>query len=1134
MKYLASEYDVGYPLRGAKFLDDSILLVTGGGGQANRDIPNKLTALKVDFNKKKTIKRFREIKLDVIDDCPTTLDAAEVHSQSSSSNVILMGCNETTSGSPGSPNHHLRKFTFEDDHLKFIASADFNRSNNPNEYNKLTSLSSDGSVAAIASSKLPTVIRIIDPLKMEEKYEIESGNEVKDLHFSPDGKVICYITETTLEVISIVTGRFIIRKTDFNKQISLSKVRFLTNDVVAVTGMVNNKSKDITISTINIQTKNTKVILSKAITSGYTGITAMDASKDGQLIALATDKYSLLIVKSKDLSVTRSFKNIHQSEISSVVFSPNSEFVASVSLANTIHVVKLPQGLAQSTSFFHGLFKLLVNIVLTFGVIGIAYVAYYFNLHAKSFHYINEKYLTKRDTSEYFHMNDGIIETSTEILGDIVSVHTLTRDINSYSKVDTKEAGSDMSIITTSHGIKSLSTVPEVTSVIGESETTGIYEESLSLTSIDTTSLTKSEVVSSVSKISYHTSPLSATTYDVKTTSSITTDSTTSLTEPSNVSTNSSSTNATEIPSSVNFSSLTSMASSVISSANSSDSSPAISSEAPKSISIRTSANSSNVAGVVKASQLIESFAKTLTRNSAINDTISVSIPSPESSKLFIEKTVSDGSFVLGISSSGSVTSTQTTSKKEESMHLSSQEAKSTVTTPTKSVESSLAKAEKTTTALRDIENDKRTQVNSITKHTITVDGVVYEVISISSASTPSSLVPSVYATSSTLSTPSVLSNTSTPSNAIVSEHASTPSNAIVSEIASTPSNAIVSEITLTSSNAIVSEIASMSSNAIVSEIASKSDIKPTSQVVAFTTVAPDMTFSAPYSIPESTETLSSKTISQQYIAPSASDKTLSDVTSSIISSIVSEKSKQSSEITAKPAHYHTNVQSPNFRYKNTVSRVTVSDITTDITPTVSSSILLSIISERVAETVSSESNNIKTRSSVLSHTKETAIPSELAKLNEIEDNNNDIAISLAVSHSKVVDDVVTRKSSNIEDIQLEIQKSVGITTASISSYPAKMTESTSVSKASDKLDSTPEPDSSVVGGTNELTQTFSVEEEISEKTLKEEIDLVSDILTSHIRSIASIIDDEAPILTVSETPGSVVTTITDIGHDEL
>lgn len=116
----SANYDVGYPIYGAKFINEGTLLVAGGGGQFNSSFPNKITALKVNFQKKKHIRRFREITLDSIDDAPTSLDC--------NNNLILVGCNELfNDSSMENVNHHLRKFVFEQEHLKFVASIDFNR-----------------------------------------------------------------------------------------------------------------------------------------------------------------------------------------------------------------------------------------------------------------------------------------------------------------------------------------------------------------------------------------------------------------------------------------------------------------------------------------------------------------------------------------------------------------------------------------------------------------------------------------------------------------------------------------------------------------------------------------------------------------------------------------------------------------------------------------------------------------------------------------------------------------------------------------------------------------------------------------------------------------------------------------------
>lgn len=460
MKYLNYNYNIGYPLQAARLLDNDTLLVTGGSPETG----NKITAVKINFQKKKVVKRFREIILDSNDDLPTTLDVAHV-SKGSLTNVILLGCNEILDAGinyENTPNHHLRKFYFEDEHLKFIASADFNKSIDSGVHTKLTRISMDTTVGATASSALPTVIKIIDPKTMEEKYEIETGRDVKDLHFSKDGKMICYITETTLEVISIVTGKFIIRKTDFNKNWLLNKVRFLNNETVLVAGTQKNDKGGIILAKINIKSKNPKIIKSKIVQNKFKGIASLDISCNSEMATFATNDSSIHIVRISNFGVLKVYKKVHQSTITSVNFTPNNLLLTSVSLDKTINVIQLPPNLASSTSFFYKLYKFITNLILLAAIVAMAYIVHYYNLHIKSYRYIYNNYLSERNISSYFQMHDNNnnhfannIEIKRDIIDDIVSVKTLTKPVDTRSKsVDTRNFVSEEDSISLQDGFK--------------------------------------------------------------------------------------------------------------------------------------------------------------------------------------------------------------------------------------------------------------------------------------------------------------------------------------------------------------------------------------------------------------------------------------------------------------------------------------------------------------------------------------------------------------------------------------------------------------------------------------------------------------------------------------------------------
>lgn len=450
MKFLSSNYNVGYPVYGAKFLNNHMLLVAGGGGEGNNGIPNKLTALRVDFQKKKVIKRFREITLDPNDDSPTTLDVAN--------DIILLGCNENSEKiKSGEGNNHLRKFVYENEHLKFVAAMDFDNSILPEDYTKLIYISRDGTVSAIASSKVPTVIRIIDPRDLTEKYEIETGHEVKDMHFAPDGKVISYITASTLEVISIVTGRFIIRKTDFEKNYILSKIRFLTDDTVLIAASLK-KGNGIVMIKISLKSGSASVLKTKLVTNKFKGVTSMDVDAKNQLAVIAGNDNSIALVKLKDFSLGKLFKQVHNFAITRVTFSPDSNYFASVSAANTVHIIKIPESYALSTSIWKKLWKFFINFVVIVILAILGQLSYKYDVHNKVYTYVKYQYNARHSNSSI--AND--IFKQTTLVGDIVSVQTVTKPLSTdNTTVDTSKFFTD--------------TVNPESIYVSNSESIGIY-----------------------------------------------------------------------------------------------------------------------------------------------------------------------------------------------------------------------------------------------------------------------------------------------------------------------------------------------------------------------------------------------------------------------------------------------------------------------------------------------------------------------------------------------------------------------------------------------------------------------------------------------------------------------------------
>ncbi|CAI4300914.1 BAQ_1a_G0006240.mRNA.1.CDS.1 [Saccharomyces cerevisiae] len=475
----SANYDVGYPIYGAKFINEGTLLVAGGGGQFNSSFPNKITALKVNFKKKKHIRRFREITLDSIDDAPTSLDC--------NNNLILVGCNELfNDSSMENVNHHLRKFVFEQEHLKFVASIDFNRTTDPSVFTKFVYINQRATVAAIASSEVPTVIRIIDPRNLTENYEIETGREVNDLHFAPNGILLSYITSNSLEVASVRDGNFVARKTDFDKNLVLSNIRFLNDNTLLVAASLSN-SDGVSLLKLGVSSKGVKILKTASFMFDLNGITSMDVSPNKKFVALSSNDNSVAIVSVEKLKLVQLVPRVHESTITKVTFSPDSRYLASTSMGNTINVLKLS---GTSSSILRNIWKFFLNFVLLVVLAGAIQLGYKHNVHGFIYKHAHDIYKSKfkesttidQGSSSYFTINDdyrGITESA-----DIISAKDITSDIETeFSSFDTSTMRAttedEQKFVWISSPADSQFTSADIPTSASSSSTSSLYEESV-------------------------------------------------------------------------------------------------------------------------------------------------------------------------------------------------------------------------------------------------------------------------------------------------------------------------------------------------------------------------------------------------------------------------------------------------------------------------------------------------------------------------------------------------------------------------------------------------------------------------------------------------------------------------------
>lgn len=397
----SASLDVGYPIYAAKFINNKTVLVAGGGGEGNNGIPNKITAIKCFFkapDKSKVLQKFREITLPKNEDSPMCLDVAAAANRDDGLHLVFVGCNQSTELiNSMSINNNLRKYVFsQDEHLRFLDAAQLDvelggldspraggsgsvvaAAADEGQYPKAVYLSTNNTTGCFMTSKVPSSIYIFDPETLETRFKFTpagDAGEIKDFHLSPDddGKTICYVTTTAIATASTITGNPISSSVSNQKVLSvladyvLSKVKFIDNSHVIITAIAKPKSKVAAGLTVFLyRLSDHALVRHKHISKKIKGVTAIDATGTQNLIALAANDTSLTLIRLSDFKTVKVFKKLHSFAITRLTFSPNGRSLASVSAANSLHVMKLPPKFANQRSTVGTLVNYLLAIIFT-------------------------------------------------------------------------------------------------------------------------------------------------------------------------------------------------------------------------------------------------------------------------------------------------------------------------------------------------------------------------------------------------------------------------------------------------------------------------------------------------------------------------------------------------------------------------------------------------------------------------------------------------------------------------------------------------------------------------------------------------------------------------------------------------
>ncbi|EGW30394.1 uncharacterized protein SPAPADRAFT_143746, partial [Spathaspora passalidarum NRRL Y-27907] len=376
--------NVGYPITGAKFINNITVMAIGGGGEGRNGIPNCITSIKCSFkvkDPKMRLQKFREITLPTNEDSPQCIDAVKVINDNGDKEYnVIFGCNQSTQliRSMGI-NCNVRKYVVNSDqHMKFIDAAQFESElpGDADDYPRAVKLANDNLVGCFLTTTTPSSIYIFNPesLELKFKYKPERDMEIKDIGLSPaDGKVLCYISSNSIETVSTSSGQLISSTTknaSLDKKLKgyiLSKMKFINENEVLIGAGVRG-GKGAAIVHFNIQSQ--KIIKIRKVSNKFNMIVGLDISHKQDLIGVAGNDYSLSILRLSTFNVIGRFEKLHPFAITSVSFSPDGTKLATGSAANFLHVFNIPKNYGKGSSVIGTLFEYLVSIILiaAFGI----------------------------------------------------------------------------------------------------------------------------------------------------------------------------------------------------------------------------------------------------------------------------------------------------------------------------------------------------------------------------------------------------------------------------------------------------------------------------------------------------------------------------------------------------------------------------------------------------------------------------------------------------------------------------------------------------------------------------------------------------------------------------------------------
>ncbi|KAH7887890.1 quinon protein alcohol dehydrogenase-like superfamily [Phlebopus sp. FC_14] len=375
-----------FPIYSCAFVADDKLVAGGGGGASRSGVKNKLKLFRI--SESRTLDVLSELELEKDEDAPMSMTADP------ETKTIVCGINSTSAKLEKGENENCRKFSIGGGEHRFTQLGTHGTlSGGAEDYQRVTVLSPDARFLAVAG-KYDLSLLSYDSLELLAQPLRVSNGEIYDATFSFSHLILVTSMNLLIYVLPGADsqppqqgeqkggGSTALPELRLLKAIDLPSIPGVPAESVATfrAARLHPVEGNILYTAINVtlpRRPNEKVakkqsyalkwrvlFLSQDINTFRArveslrklregGLTCLDVSPDGKLLAFGASDYSLSVLDSVTLAPLISILKAHEFPITTLRFNPASRLLVSGGVDSSLRVVTIPQNLGtQSWSYF--------------------------------------------------------------------------------------------------------------------------------------------------------------------------------------------------------------------------------------------------------------------------------------------------------------------------------------------------------------------------------------------------------------------------------------------------------------------------------------------------------------------------------------------------------------------------------------------------------------------------------------------------------------------------------------------------------------------------------------------------------------------------------------------------------------